>query len=318
MFSIYLANGIDIFLGDPYWLPHPIRLIGLYIQYFEKLFYKKRRDKATLGLLGIILTWTTVFLSYGLTLLILKIVIHIDIKLYHIINIYILYTSIAGRCLHKEAFKIRDSLKMGQVDMARKQLSYIVGRDTEKLAEDDIVKAVVETVSENTSDGIIAPLFYGFVGGAPLAMAYKAVNTLDSMVGYKNEKYIDYGRASAKLDDIANYIPSRLTAVFIILSAFFLGKNYKNAFKIMKRDRKKHTSPNSGYPESAAAGAIGISIGGTSSYLGRIVEKPPIGDMLKELDIEDIKSVLMLMYGSWLLALTAFTILFIWHRNIGP
>ncbi len=310
MFSIYLANGIDIFLGDPYWLPHPIRLIGLYIQYFEKLFYKKRRDKATIGLLGIILTWTTVFLSYGLTLLILKIVIHIDIKLYHIINIYILYTSIAGRCLHKEAFKIRDSLKMGQVDMARKQLSYIVGRDTDKMREEDIIKAVVETVSENTSDGIIAPLFYIFLGGAPLAMAYKAINKLDSMVGYKNERYIDYGRASAKLDDIANYIPSRLTAVFIILSAFFLGKNYKNAFKIMKRDRKKHLSPNSGYPESAAAGAIGISIGGASSYFGRIVVKPTIGDMLKEADIEDIKRVVMLMYGSWLLALTIFTLLF--------
>lgn len=308
MLDIWISNGADILIGDPYWFPHPVRFLGAYISFFEKHTRKWCKTPLLLKLFGVLLTLSTVFLSYVLTWLALKLFSYAGVGFYHGINIFILYTCLAGRCLHKEAYKIMNSLYRGDIYKSRKQLSYIVGRDVDNMKEKDIVRAVVETVSENTSDGIIAPLFYMFIGGAPLALAYKAVNTLDSMVGYKNDKYIDFGYASARLDDIANYLPSRITAIFMIMAAFFLQMNYKNAINTMKRDGRKHLSPNSGYPEAAAAGALGISLGGANYYFGKKVIKPEIGDKLKEFDKEDIKKVVTLMYGAWTIALFIFSV----------
>ena len=307
MLDIWISNGIDILIGDPYWFPHPVRFLGAYISFFEKHIRKWCKTSLSLKLSGVLLTLSTVFLSYVLVWSALKLFLYAGLSFYHGINIFILYTCLAGRCLHKEAYKIMDSLYRGDMDKSRKQLSYIVGRDVDNMEEKDIVRAVVETVSENTSDGIIAPLFYMFIGGAPLALAYKAVNTLDSMVGYKNDKYIDFGYASARLDDIVNYLPSRFTAIFMITAAFFLKMNYKNAYKIMKRDGRKHLSPNSGYPEAVAAGALEIFLGGANYYFGKKVIKPEIGDRIKESNKEDIKKVITLMYGAWSIALLIFS-----------
>lgn len=308
MLDIWISNGIDVLLGDPYWFPHPVRFIGAYISFFDKHVAEESKTPSLLKLLGVLLTLTTVFLSYAAAWLAMKFSFNIGLGFYHGINILILYTCLAGRCLHKEAYKIMDSLYRGEIDKAKKQLSYIVGRDVDNMEEKDIARAVVETVSENTGDGIIAPLFYMFIGGAPLALAYKAVNTLDSMVGYKKDKYIDFGWASARLDDIANYLPSRLTALFMIISAFFLKMNYKNAYNMTKRDGRKHLSPNSGYPEAATAGALGVSLGGANYYFGKRIEKPEIGHRIKELDKKDIKKVVALMYGTWAIALIVFSV----------
>ena len=187
------------------------------------------------------------------------------------------------------------------------QLSYIVGRDTSKLSEKEIIRATVETVAENTVDGIIAPLFYAFIGGAPLAFAYKAINTLDSTVGYKNEKYKDLGFASAKIDDIANYVPARLTAVLMSLASLFLRFDAKNCLRIAIRDRKNHKSPNCAYPEGAAAGALGVQLGGTNVYFGEVVVKPTIGDATRELVIADITRGNQLMYMTSVVGVLIFT-----------
>ncbi|MGL4372949.1 MAG: adenosylcobinamide-phosphate synthase CbiB, partial [Turicibacter sp.] len=187
-----------------------------------------------------------------------------------------------------EGLKVIQTLETKDIKKARHQLSYIVGRDTNSLDETSIVRAVIETVSENMSDGIIAHLLFAGIGGAPLAMAYKAVNTCDSMFGYKNEKYMDFGFVSAKLDDFFNYIPARITAYFIVLASLVLGYHTKNSFKIYKRDRYNHTSPNSAHPEAAVAGALGIRLGGPNYYFGKLVAKPSIGDEDKVIEIKDL------------------------------
>ena len=199
-------------------------------------------------------------------------------------------------------------MKTGDLEKSRIQLSYIVGRDTTNLNEKEIVRATVETVAENTVDGIIAPLFYGFIGRAPLAMAYKAVNTLDSTVGYKNDKYYYLGFASAKIDDIANYIPARLGVILLPLGSLFTGFNFKDALKIGIRDRKNHKSPNCAFSEGAVAGALGIQLGGTNVYFGKEVYKPTIGDKTREIEIEDIVRTNKIMYSSSIISIIIFTV----------
>lgn len=228
-----------------------------------------------------------------------------------IVNSFIIYTTLATKCLKDEAVKIYNVLKSGDIKESRKQLSYIVGRDTSNLNEAEIIRATVETVAENTVDGIISPIFYVFIGGAPLAMAYKAVNTLDSMVGYKNDKYINLGFASAKIDDIANYIPARICVIFMTLASFVLRFDYKRCFKIAIRDRKNHKSPNCAYSEGAVAGALGIQLGGTNIYFGKLVYKPTIGDKGRDIEIEDIKKTNKIMYISSILSLIIFTLIFL-------
>ena len=227
---------------------------------------------------------------------------------YFIVNTILIYTTLATKCLKDESVKIYKVLKTGDLEKSRIQLSYIVGRDTTNLNEKEIVRATVETVAENTVDGIIAPLFYGFIGGAPLAMAYKAVNTLDSTVGYKNDKYYYLGFASAKIDDIANYIPARLGVILLSLGSLFAGFNFKDALKIGIRDRKNHKSPNCAFSEGAVAGALGIQLGGTNVYFGKEVYKPTIGDKTREIEIEDIVRTNKIMYSSSIISIIIFTV----------
>lgn len=307
MLSIYAAFVLDFLAGDPYWFPHPVRLIGLYINYFEILTRKIARSDRTLLISGILLTLSAVCLAYLLTWAVLNATYHINPILYYLINIIFLYTCLAPRCLADEGRKIHRALKEGSIETGRRLLSFIVGRDTENLDESGVARGAVETVAENTSDGVIAPLFYMFIGGAPMAMAYKAVNTLDSMVGYKNEKYAYFGWASARLDDIVNFVPARLTGLLLVAASFFLGLNYKGSRRILKRDCRKHSSPNSGYPEAAVAGALNVQLGGTNSYFGKPVTKPTIGDFERSIIGEDIEAAVKLMYIAAIEALMLFS-----------
>ncbi|MFZ5987948.1 MAG: adenosylcobinamide-phosphate synthase CbiB, partial [Bacillota bacterium] len=236
--------------------------------------------------------------------------------LFHIVNIYFIYSAFASKCLAVESFKVFDALKERDIFKARNMLSMIVGRQTENLDEKEIIKGAVESTAENTADGVVSPIFYAVLGslfglGAPVVYAFKAISTLDSMVGYKNDKYKNFGWASARLDDLANYIPARLTGLLIVCSAFFTGKDYSRSFSIMIRDRRKHKSPNSGYPEAAVAGALGVRLGGPGLYFGDIVEKPVIGDALRELDIKDIPKTITLMYVASILALFLLSLTFL-------
>ena len=210
--------------------------------------------------------------------------------------ILLAYFTISIKSLGRAAGKIRKCLKDDDDESARRHLSLIVGRDTQALSKKEIVRATVETVAENTSDGIVAPLIYLILGGAPLGMAYKAVNTLDSMVGYKNETYHKLGWASAKCDDLVNYIPARITGILMIVAAIFLGNDWKNAYATMRRDARKHLSPNSGYPESAVAGALRVQLGGVNYYSGKKTITPLLGQGLEELSEQSIGGVVRMMY----------------------
>lgn len=309
MLSIYAAALLDALIGDPHWLPHPVRLIGIYIKAFEKwirVFAKKPQE---LKMAGILLTLSTVSLAYGVTFMILKLAIGISPILYFAINVIFMYTCLAPRCLSDEAIKIYKQLVKGDITAARKQTSMIVGRDTDSLDEQELTRAVVETVSENASDGVIAPLIFMAIGGAPLAMAYKAINTLDSMVGYKNDKYLHFGWCSAKLDDLANYLPSRLTGALMCVCTLFLRLDFKNSIITLLRDGRNHSSPNSGYPEAATAGALGIKLGGTNLYFGKPVQKPTIGESKRAIEKQDIKRSIFLMVGAYGIVLVAIGII---------
>jgi len=302
MFDIVMGYIADLIFGDPYWFPHPVRFIGRFISSFENLLRRLVHSETSEKIAGFILTGVTVVISYLVVWILLKISLSVSTLLFHIVNIFFIYTVLATRCLGDEAKKIYRYLINGDINNARKALSYIVGRDTEKLDVQGICRAVIETVSENTSDGIVAPLFYLFLGGVPLAMAYKAINTLDSMVGYKNERYINMGMASARLDDIANFIPARLTSFLIAIASFITGLNPRRSLSIMLRDGRNNPSPNSGYPEASMAGALGVRLGGPSSYGGQIVEKPYIGDPEDTVTPEHIILSTRVMYVTCLLA----------------
>jgi adenosylcobinamide-phosphate synthase len=303
MLSIYAAVLLDVFLGDPYWLPHPVRFIGWYIRVFEHWARRVAKAPEALKAAGILLTLSTVILSYGMISVILHLAAGISSILYFIFNIIIMYFCLAAKCLSSEGNKIYNLLMQGDIAAARKQTSMIVGRDTEGLDEKELTRAVIETVSENASDGVIAPLLYMAIGGAPLAMAYKAINTLDSMVGYKSEKYLHFGWCSAKLDDLANYLPSRITGGLISLAALLMRLDFINSIKTIKKDSRNHSSPNSGYPEAATAGALGIKLGGTNLYFGKPVYKPTIGDGRRAIEKQDIQRTIMLMIVAYGIAL---------------
>jgi len=219
------------------------------------------------------------------------------------VEIALIYTTLATHSLFSESFAVLRALREGDLEGARRSLAMIVGRDTDHLDEAGIVRAVVETVAENASDAVVAPLFYAFLGGAPLALAYKAVNTLDSMFGYKDERFLHFGWASAKLDDLANYVPARLTGALMVLAAWHLRMDWRAAWRVMVRDGRKNPSPNSGIPEAAAAGALGVQLGGINFYFGKPSAKEMIGDRVKELEREDITRAHRLMIACSLLAL---------------
>lgn len=306
MKSILIAAIIDFFVGDPYSFPHPVKLMGRLISLEEKLVRRVTHNRNGLRLSGLIIVLINIFLAFIIPFCILKWIKGYEV-IYHIFNIYLIYTCIAARCLHQEAIKVSEALDEG-IEQGRKRLSYIVGRETDKLSEEEILKATVETVSENTSDGVIAPLLYMMILGAPGGMVYKIVNTMDSMLGYKNERYMDLGYFPAKIDDLFNFIPARLTAILMNLSSLFRF-HVKRGFKIMVRDRKNHNSPNAAYPEGTVAGLLGIELGGDSYYNGRLIQKPTLGDRTREITKDDVKHSIEIMYRSEILMMVLYILI---------
>lgn len=308
MKEVFLAVILDLILGDPYNFPHPVKLMGNVILREERFI---RASNLSLKLAGFLITIANILLSFFIPYFILKLVKGHEI-IYLILNTYLIYTCIAARCLQQEAMKVYQGLREGLKE-ARYRLSFIVGRDTENLNEEEIIKACVETVSENTSDGVIAPLFYIFILGAPGGLMYKMINTMDSMLGYKNKKYKELGYFPAKVDDLFNYIPARLTGILMNLSSIFRF-NVKKGFKIMVRDRKSHASPNAIYPEAAVAGLLNIQLGGSSNYFGKRVDKPTIGNRIRKVEKEDIRRAIEIMYRTEFLFLLIYGILIIRSR----
>ncbi len=269
---------LDTLLGDPRWLPHPIRLFGRTITLFEKHLNSGINLKLK-GLITTLILTTTTFSIFFLILIKLQ---HIDYAYMIFSGLFVFY-GLANRSLITEALKVKRTLSTSGLTAGRKQLSYIVGRDTEKLSENQIRTAVLETLAENLSDGVIAPLFYYAIGGVPLMMTYKMVNTLDSMIGYKNRRYKNFGFAAAKLDDILNFIPARITALLMVTITLS-----KRGFKFIFKYGNKHSSPNAGYPEAALAGILNCRFGGPNIYHNKIVEKPYIGTDNREITSKDI------------------------------
>lgn len=288
---------LDLIVGDPHWIYHPIRLIGKLISSTEKLIrhcFPKTKTGERIG--GIVLAIIVMIISTGIPLVLLIICYKTNVYLGIIIEGIFCYQLLATKSLKDESMKVYKALKDKDIEKARYAVSMIVGRDTKSLDEVGITKAAVETVAENTSDGSIAPLIAIIIGGAPLGFLYKSINTMDSMIGYKNDKYINIGRFAAKLDDVVNYIPARFSAYMMILSAYMLGMDGKNAYRIYKRDRYKHASPNSAHTESVCAGALRIRLAGDAYYFGKLHKKEYIGDALREIEIEDIKRANRLLY----------------------
>ncbi len=286
---------LDLVLGDPEKMPHPVKGIGKLIALLEAWTRKTIGNDRIAGVfVGIVVPVST----YVCTAAVVWSCSFIHGWFGAAVSSIFIYTTLSSRCLSAEAHAVYTYLKQRDIVRARRQVARIVGRDTAELTEAGITRATIESVSENCVDGIIAPLFYAVLGGAPLAMAYKAVNTLDSMVGYKDERYRDFGWFSARLDDVANFIPARLCIIVIPLAALVIspGRAVK-AFNMMARDGAKNPSPNAGYPESGFAGALGIQLGGAVHYRGLLSEKPLLGDPEKELAIDDIQTSIYLMWG---------------------
>lgn len=308
MLALVLGFLLDLLIGDPHWLYHPIRLVGHLISGLEKLlrsvFPKTEKGELAGGIfLVVLVTGITTGISWGLLWLAGR--IHPCVRF--VLETIMCYQLLATKSLRDETMKVYAALKEGSLPKARHAVSMVVGRDTEVLDDIGVTKAAVETVAENTSDGIIAPLLFLVIGGAPFGFFYKAVNTMDSMVGYKNETYLYFGRAAAKFDDVMNYIPARLSAVLMTAAAALCGMDGGNAWRIYKRDRYNHSSPNSAHTEAVAAGALHIQLAGNAYYFGKLYEKPTLGDADRPVEYEDIPRVNRLLYGTAILALVVFT-----------
>lgn len=310
MFSLkfLIAYVLDLIFGDPEKFPHPVRIIGNLISLLEKKLYSYDKKVFFGGITAI------------LTIIITFLVSYLVVSLSEILEIILLYTTLATKCLADEGMRVYKILKKGDLKEAKEKLAYLVSRDTETMEKGDIVRSVLETISENSIDGVIAPMFYAFIGSyfsikgislaVPFAMTYKSVNTLDSMLGYKNEKYLKFGKISAKIDDLVNLIPARLGGmIFIPLASVLIGYNYKESLRIFFRDRKNHASPNSGHGEAAFAGALGVQFGGKTKYFGTWYNKPTIGEKIKEFTISDILEGKKLLYSSSFISFLIFFII---------
>ena len=302
---------LDLLLGDPHWMPHPVRWMGRAISSLEKLlrrcFPKTSGGERTAG---IILALALPALFGGGSILILWGLGQVSPWLSWAVQLWFTYQLLAARSLQKESMAVYFPLKEHDLEGARQAVSRIVGRDTQALDETGVAKAAVETVAENTCDGVTAPLLFLFLGGLPAGMAYKAVSTLDSMVGYKNEKYLWFGWASARLDDLLNFIPARLSGLLMCLGAALLpGCSGRRAWTVFWRDRRKRASPNSAHTEAACAGALGVRLAGDASYFGKIVHKPTLGDPTRPVEPEDIPRACRLMYATAGLFLLIFAVL---------
>lgn len=313
--SIILIASIalDYILGDPPNWPHPIRFIGAVIKKYEKLIRSSKWLNLKVG--GFLLTGATIATILILSTLVLAVAERIHPILKIAVEIYLVYSLLAAKCLAVETMKVYKALEADDISKGRQMLSYLVGRDTTQLNTEEIIRGAVETVAENTIDGVLAPLFYlgiGFYFNIPVQaiLLYKAINTLDSMVGYIQEPYTKIGYASAKLDDIANLVPARVGSLIMILAGAILGYKGRKGIEILIRDRKNHKSPNCGYPESAIAGLLGIQLGGTNTYFGQKMYKPTIGDAQKELRPKHIKDTIKIMYGAELIMAAIMTIIF--------
>lgn len=303
--ALMIGFVLDLLLGDPVWLYHPVCIIGKYISFAEK---KLRARGGNLRRSAVILTASTVLLTMAVVALILWAASLLGRVPLLIVMALLDWMGIAVTCMAKEAHGVEKALESG-VETGRKQVARIVGRDTQTLSEKEIIKATVETVAENTTDGVISPLFYASIGGPVLLWGFKAANTLDSMVGYLDEHYRDIGWSSARLDDVLNYIPARITGVLMCISAGFVGLDGKNAWRIMLRDHGNHKSPNCAWSEAAAAGALHVQLGGTHNYFGKPIEKPTIGDDDRTICREDIGKTNRLLYSASVLMMTLIVLL---------
>ena len=293
---------LDFIFGDPAWIYHPVRIIGKGIELGERLLRRISGEKH-LTAAGAVLWLMIAGLSFLFPLGILLLAWKIHPGLCFALESFWCFQILAARSLCRESGKVYDRLQENDLPGARRAVSMIVGRDTESLTEEGVTKAAVESVAENTSDGVTAPLIYLMIGGAPLGFLYKAVNTMDSMLGYKNDRYLYFGRVPAGMDDIFNYIPARLTALLMIAAAYLTGLDGKNAWKIYRRDRKKHASPNAAQTESVCAGALRVQLAGDAVYFGKLYKKEFIGDSLRPIEPQDIRRTQRLMYVTALLVL---------------
>ena len=304
---------LDLIFGDPHWLPHPICLIGNLIGFIERnLRPRLEPNKGALLLGGALMVIIVLVISFVVPMAILLAAGMVSPWLAFALETLMCYQIFATKCLRDESMKVYDALHKQDLADARVKLSWIVGRDTQNLDEEEITKGAVETVAENTADGIIAPMFYMFLGGVPLAFLYKGINTMDSMVGYKNDKFLYFGRCAAKLDDLANLLPARITGLVMIGAAFVLGLDGKNAWKIFWRDRYNHLSPNSAMTESVTAGALNIQLGGDHFYFGKLVHKDTIGDDIRPVCPEDIVKTNRLLYMTAVLCLVLFSSVYLY------
>ncbi|MCX7823366.1 MAG: adenosylcobinamide-phosphate synthase CbiB [Syntrophobacterales bacterium] len=299
---LLVAYLLDLIIGDPPWMPHPVRWIGNLISFIERRLYPLNSLSSSkhwkLVTKGGFLVGLTILITLG----VYGLVIHILPRpLSDFFNIWLAFTLIATKSLHTETAGVIKVLEQSSIEEARKKLSWLVSRDTEKLDREGILKATIETLSENISDGIIAPLFYLGLGGPLLGLLYKTVNTLDSMVGYRNERYLYFGKIAARVDDIMNFIPARLSGALIIFSAWILQRfrydvDWRRGLFIMRRDGHLLSSPNAGIPQSAMAGVIGVKLGGVASYFGKTVEKPTIGDSVREISNASYRLAVGILY----------------------
>ena len=308
--SVFAGFGLDCLLGDPLSAAHPVVLMGKLISFLEKRlrarFPKTPRGERTAGL---VMALCVPLVSAGAGLLLLYLAWRVHPWAYFAVSAFLCWQCFAARCLMTEAKKVVTCLETQGLSAGRRQVAMLVGRDTENLTEEQVIKAAVETVAENTSDGVVAPLLWMALFGAAGGLFYKAINTMDSMVGYKNDRYLHFGRAAAKLDDGANYIPARLSALAMIGAAFLLKLDGQGAWRVWRRDRRNHASPNSAQTESACAGALGVRLGGNASYFGQLYEKPTIGDPRRPIERADVHRACNLMYGTSGLLLAAYGLL---------
>lgn len=305
IFAFIAGFVLDLLIGDPHFIPHPVRLIGSLISFCDKRLncdagYNISEKKVNLIKYkrGMLLAFTVIFATFAMSVIIIVAAYSINLYAGVIVEAVMTWQILATKCLRVESMRVYDALRTDGVDAGRKAVSMIVGRDTSVLDAAGVTRAAVETIAENTSDGVIAPMLYTAIGGPVLGFVYKAVNTMDSMLGYKNDKYTYFGRFAARLDDVVNFIPARISAYLMIAAAFIGGRQFdgKNAYRIFKRDRFNHASPNSAQTESVCAGALRVQLAGDAVYFGKLVKKKYIGDGLREIEYEDIKRANRLMY----------------------
>lgn len=311
--QILLAFILDLMIGDPRGYPHPVRLIGRAASRMESWSRARFADPLHAGR---VTAAVIIFGTFAIAWALLAVLHELHPMAETLASVFLIYTCLSVRCLFDESQPVKVYLQNGDEIQARQSLAKIVGRDTDNLERKGIVRSTVETIAESTVDGIIAPLFFAFLGGAPAALAYKAINTLDSLFGYKNKRYLRFGNASAQIDDAANWIPARLGGPIMAMSAALCGKNALRAFKTVVRDGSKHASPNAGIAEAAVAGALGIRLGGSDFYGGYKVDKPWIGCKQKEIEIEDITAAQQIMVVASLLAVILFISFRVWIFNL--